>query len=557
MAKERKSMEELLEEALVPVAEQPYEIPENWLWVRIGAVTEVVGGGTPSTSNEEYYINGDIPWITPKDLSGYDSVYISKGSRNITEEALHNSSARLLPANSVLMSSRAPIGYTAIAANALCTNQGFKSFIPTHVCNPHFIYWYIKFSKSFIESYASGTTFKEISGGKANILPFPLTQLDEQKQIVEKLERMLSMLKEAKQLIEEARETFKLRRASILHKAFTGELTAKWRFENDVDFEKHWEKKALIDISEVITKGASPRWQGIEYVEDNSQTLFITSENVREGYLDLKIEKYVQSEFNNKQKRSMLMNGDILVNIVGASIGRAAIYNLNNTANINQAVSLIRLKRGYESTYICYYLNSPVAQNYYSENQVDVARANLSLKDVGNISIPIPPLVEQNEIVRILDAIFLEEDYAQELLNLKNQIDLLGKSILSKAFRGELGTNDPVGQPAMELLEAVIKEKLEKDEGIEIIKVTDSSRFKRPDVIKSIETYKGVVTMSRDPYEILCEHNSCVAPKALYEMTGLEIEEFYAALKVYVKAGKIIEIRKPEGEIILEAKSES
>ena len=131
---------------------------------RIAQLGEVVGGGTPSTSHEEYW-GGDIPWISPKDLTGYKSVYISQGETNISTTGLNKSGARLLPKNTVLFSSRAPIGYVALAQNALCTNQGFKSIIcDEKVVNPLYLFYYIKANLNYFRLWGSGATFPEISG---------------------------------------------------------------------------------------------------------------------------------------------------------------------------------------------------------------------------------------------------------------------------------------------------------------------------------------------------------------------------------------------------------
>ena len=119
--------EERLQAALVPESEQPYKVPGNWCWTRLGAITEIIGGGTPSSNIPEYYNDGTIPWISPADLSGYTDIYISKGAKNITALGLEKYSAKMLPTNTVCLSSRAPIGYVVIAENPLCTNQGFLS----------------------------------------------------------------------------------------------------------------------------------------------------------------------------------------------------------------------------------------------------------------------------------------------------------------------------------------------------------------------------------------------------------------------------------------------
>lgn len=131
---------------------------------RISEIGEVVGGGTPSTSNNDYW-GGEIPWISPKDLTGYNSVYISHGESYITEKGLNKSGTRLLPQNTVLFSSRAPIGYIALAANPICTNQGFKSIVcdETKVW-PLFLYYYLKANLPYIKLFGTGATFPEISG---------------------------------------------------------------------------------------------------------------------------------------------------------------------------------------------------------------------------------------------------------------------------------------------------------------------------------------------------------------------------------------------------------
>lgn len=136
----------------------------EWRKTKLSDIGEIVGGATPSTSKVEYYENGQIPWITPKDLSGYTKRYISKGERNITQAGLDSCSARIIPKDSVLFTSRAPIGYIAIAENPLCTNQGFKSIVPNDNIISLFLYYLLKFNKDKIEAQGSGTTFNEVSG---------------------------------------------------------------------------------------------------------------------------------------------------------------------------------------------------------------------------------------------------------------------------------------------------------------------------------------------------------------------------------------------------------
>ena len=164
-----------------------FEIPKHWKWVTLDDIGIVVSGGTPSTKEPEFW-NGDISWITPADLSNHNEVYISKGSRNISQVGLEYSSAYLLPANSVVFSSRAPIGYVAITKNELATNQGFKNLIlPSELVNPKYVYYYLKTVKELAENMASGTTFLELSATKFRQIPFPLAPIEEQNKIEEKI----------------------------------------------------------------------------------------------------------------------------------------------------------------------------------------------------------------------------------------------------------------------------------------------------------------------------------------------------------------------------------
>lgn len=156
----------------------------EWKECTIADLGEVVGGATPSTKKPENYENGDISWITPKDLSTFNGRFITRGERNITEIGLNSCSTRLLPLNSVLFSSRAPIGYVAIAAKEMCTNQGFKSVIPNSDTDYMFLYYLLKFNKGNIENMGSGTTFKEVSGNTMkSIKVYIPVDIEEQRKI--------------------------------------------------------------------------------------------------------------------------------------------------------------------------------------------------------------------------------------------------------------------------------------------------------------------------------------------------------------------------------------
>ena len=169
----------------------------KWKTCKIADIGTVVGGATPSTKKSENYENGNIAWITPKDLAGFSGRFISRGERNITEIGLNSCSAQLIPKYSVLFSSRAPIGYVAIADNEVCTNQGFKSVVPNENTDFMFLYYLLKYNKYRIENMGSGTTFKEVSGNTMKGIEVTIPEdIEEQRKIAsvlssldEKIER--------------------------------------------------------------------------------------------------------------------------------------------------------------------------------------------------------------------------------------------------------------------------------------------------------------------------------------------------------------------------------
>jgi type I restriction enzyme S subunit len=328
----------------------------------------------------------------------------------------------------------------------------------------------------------------------------------------------------------------------ILQLAVQGKLTAQWRAENPdqepatellkriakekaelVEAKKIRKEKPLLAISEeekpyelpegwswcrlgelteIITKGSSPKWQGVQYVEQEDGILFITSENVGNYKLILKNKKYVEKKFNDIQPRSILKKNDILMNIVGGSIGRTAIFDLDEIANINQAVVIIRLLEKESLEYLISFFNSPLCISYMFDNQVDNARANLSMGNISKFLIALPPLSEQKAIVEVVEKLFKEVESLEELTARRvvlrenfvksalaelatdaptawaflqphfptffahpKTIKQLREAVLQLAVQGKLTTQwraeNPDQEPANQLLKRIAKEKAE------------------------------------------------------------------------------------------------
>lgn len=254
--------------------------------------------------------------------------------------------------------------------------------IPKDNVQPEYLYYVVK--AKHLEKYFSGATIPHIYFKDYKNEQFDLVSFEEQRDIInrlKKIEIIIDNLSKNLLLLDE------------LVKARFVEL-----FGDPVTNPKDLPVVILGELSRLITKGASPSWQGFSYTEDSSQTLFITSENVREGYIDLSSPKYVENGFNEKQNRSMIHKGDFLINIVGASIGRAAQFELDCKANMNQAAALVRVDDNrIRDKYLLVYLNSERAQQMYNSMKSDTGRANLSLQDIANLSILLPEVNEQIE----------------------------------------------------------------------------------------------------------------------------------------------------------------
>lgn len=457
MAKKKQielTIEEKLQNALVPKEEQPYKIPSNWCWGILGEITSVIGGGTPSSKINEYYDNGDIAWITPSDLSNYNNMYISKGKKMITKLGLMKSSAKLLPKGTVCLSSRAPIGYVVIAKNELSTNQGFKSFLPSKVFKSEYLYWYLKSIKHILEAKASGTTFLELSAKKAGEVEIPLPPLNEQQRIVNRIESLFAKLDRAKELIENTLAQFEQNKMAILHKAFTGELTAKWRKENNIDLSS-WQEKTVDELCTSLKYGTSKK------SKPEGSVVVLRMGNLQNGEIDWSNLMYTDDK--DDIEKYLLKKGDVLFNRTNGSadlIGKTSIYRGEYPAIY--AGYLIKLDYGKDiiGEYLNYIMNSNKARAYCNKiKSSGASQFNINAKKIGAFKIPVPTIEEQQEIVNILDNLLAKYNKIKNLEQQLEKIELLKKAILAKAFRGELGTNNPDEESAENLLKEILAEK--------------------------------------------------------------------------------------------------
>ncbi|MFU8857469.1 MAG: restriction endonuclease subunit S [Deferrisomatales bacterium] len=396
----------------------------GWEARTLGEVCRVIGGGTPSKSNKAFY-TGTIPWATVRDMR---SDIIEDTEFRITDEAVRNSSTNVVPANNVVIASRVGLGKVSMLQHDTAINQDLRAIIPISASelDARFLFWWFKSIAGHIVASGTGATVQGVTLPFIRSLVIPLATLPEQHRIVRILDETFAGIATAKAHAEK-----NLHNARALFESHLNEVFTR-RGEG-------WVERRLSDLCERITKGSSPKWQGIAYF-DEPGILFITSENVGDCEINLGRPKYVDEKFNVKDRKSILRKGDVLTNIVGASIGRTAIYDKEDTANINQAVCLIRCEpRLLSNRFLMYLLNSPIFKRVLHDNEVNNARANLSLGFFSQLQVPTPPIQQQEELVKTCDALrekvqSLGSVYRRKL----TALDALKKSILHQAFNGGL-----------------------------------------------------------------------------------------------------------------------
>ena len=441
--------------------EIPFEIPDSWEYCRLNSIGNIIGGGTPKTQINEYWENGDIPWLTPADMKYVEGKYVSQGARNITKLGLNKSSAQLIPKNSIIYSSRAPIGYIAISNNKLSTNQGFKSFVPINLEIVDYMYYCLISFTDEIKSRASGTTFKEISKTKFGETIIPIPPINEQKRIVKKIEELLPIVIEygnLREKLDNLNSEFpdKLK-SSILQDAIQGKLVPQdsndepasvllekirdekerlikekkikrnknesFIYKNNTHFYErvgkngdpiciddeipfdipdNWEWTRIKNIVTKLTDGAH---KTPKYVDKGIP--FLSVKDMSSGYLDFSDTKYIsQEDFERIYQRCNYEYGDILLTKVGTT-GIPIIIDTNKDFGLFVSVALLKFNHEFiYNEFLVHLINSPLVQLQCIENTKGVGNKNWVLRDIGNTLITIPPLNEQIRIVEKLEEIF-------------------------------------------------------------------------------------------------------------------------------------------------------
>ena len=456
--KEGLSIEERLEQALVPDREQPYKLPENWVWTTISIGFDVTSSKRVHQSD---WLTSGIPFYRTRELVKLSEHGFVDNDLYISEEMYETFKVDygVPQIYDLLISGVGTIGVPYVIKNLdkLYFKDGNVIWLRNKgLFNANYIFYLYKslFLINQISEMSAGSTVDTYTIINANKTQVPLPPLAEQQRIVDRIESLFSKLDEAKEKVQDTLNSFSNRKAAILHQAFTGELTQKWREENGVGLGS-WKTFNFEDVLLSMQNGISKRnGQG-------EPTVVLRLADIgNDSILYSDIREIPLSE-KERNSYSLQVNDVLMIRVNGSKNNVARQILVLDDFGYSFCDHLIRIK--YDVTkintklmvYLSYTNNY---RNYIADNMVSSAGQNtISRKGLANLKFNIPTLPEQAEIVRILDSIFEKEQKAKELADVIEKVDLMKKAILARAFRGELGTNDPNEESAKALLKEILE----------------------------------------------------------------------------------------------------
>ena len=445
--------EERLQAALIPESEQPYKVPENWCWIRISDIAQILNGFAFKSqmyadsgiriiriSNvQDGYIDDDKPVFYPLDSQDFIKSF-------------------MLRDRDLLMSLTGNVGRVAIIDNSMLPAALNQRVACIRMLNPDynkcFLFYYF-LRKEFIQDCiknSKGSAQLNMSTEWLKGYPIPLPPLAEQQRIIDRIESLFAKLDEAKQKAQDALDSFETRKAAILHKAFTGELTAQWRKKHSIGMES-WETKKLSEVSTLQTG----LMKGKNYSGKTVMLPYLRVANVQDGFLNLSEIKEIEVS-EELIDRYSLKNGDVLFTEGGDydKLGRGTVWQgqIKNCLHQNH-VFVVRPQADVLSPYfLSYQAGSRYGKQYFLKCSKQTTNlASINSTQLKGFPVLMPTIEEQAQIVLLIDDLLAKEQQAKEAAEgVLDQIDLIKKAILARAFRGELGTNDPCEESAVELL---------------------------------------------------------------------------------------------------------
>ena len=407
---------------------------EEWKEYKLHEIGRIVGGATPPTKDSANY-DGEISWITPKDLSNFTGRYIQKGERSITQKGFESSSCQILPKGSILFSSRAPIGYIAIAANELCTNQGFKSIIPdNNLVNNLFLYYLLKYNKEEIEGLGSGTTFKEVSAKVMQNFDIKIPSIQTQKKIAD----ILSSLDDKIELNRRINDNLEQQAQALFKSWFVDFEPFKEGMFVDSELgmiPESWRVCSAETIFKINIGKTPPRKEQQWFSNiNNGNVKWISISDLGSNEIFIEDSKeYLTKEAISKFNIIVVPEDTILVSFK-LTVGRVGISNCELTTN--EAVARFYLPKSYfrEYTYL-----SLKKYNYARLGSTSSIATAVNSKIIKNMKLLIPPVTIISEFSKRINPLFNAiRIYENEIRNLSK----IRNTLLPKLMSGELKIND-------------------------------------------------------------------------------------------------------------------
>lgn len=515
MAKKTKdsklSIEERLEQALIPNWDEPYKLPENWCWVRADAIASIYTGNSINERVKEEKYTGrtdGLVYLATKDID-FDATIDYDTNVCIPQF----DGFKVAPKYSTLLcieggSAGRKIGFIT---QDVCFVNKLCAFVPHGKINPKYLYYVIQsdaFKKQFDakkHGLIGGVSVKEVSS-----IFIPFAPVEIQNKIVDFIESVFNKLDESSEKAQEVAGGFEIRKAAILHKAFSGELTANWRNENGVSI-NNWEHHRFSDLCKIV-RGGSPRPAGSPefYGGDIPFMKVADITRITTPYVE-GTEHFIKTA--GLKKTRMVKANTLLLTNSGATLGVPAICTFDTTFNDGIAAFLDLEPK---SLLFYYYFWTMKTTELRAINK-GAAQPNLNTDIIGAVELNVPSLEEQLVIAEMLEKLISREQQVKETAEaVIEQIDTMKKAILARAFRGELGTNDPSEESAVELLKSI----LSRDEQLQISTTKSSKRVSIPSGIRAL------VSNVREEEILKLLLKSASQPISIQEIMALSSKKF-------------------------------
>ncbi len=455
--------------AAISVNDPGTDVPEGWTRVRLTDIARLESGHTPSRSHPEWW-GGDVPWVSLPDAREHHGRVIHDTTQKTNELGLANSAARWLPKDTVCLSRTASVGYVFRLGRPMATSQDFVNWVCSPAIEPRFLMHALLAEGKHILNFGMGSTHTTIYFPAVLAFHITLAPLPEQHRIVEAVEALLEQVNRARERLDRVPLILKRFRQAVLAAACSGRLTEEWReahlvepaesvllrMARNPDRERRYPGGHLVrtdlDLPEIPGTWA---WTDLRFLADPSEALcygvvqpgdevtdgvpLVRSGDLHDLRGSIATLRLISRSIDAAYKRSRLLGGEILVTVVGANIGTSALApRETNGFNIARAVAKIPV-RDVDARYVLLWLRSSLAHRWMFGDAREVARPTLNIEQLESLPVPLPPVLEQAEIVRQVERLFALADALERRVNEATaRADKLPQAILSKAFSGEL-----------------------------------------------------------------------------------------------------------------------